>query len=201
MIECRNIHFAFEGHNVLSGVNVALYQGERVALVGPSGCGKSTLARIIAGLLKPQQGEINVPKSGVQMVFQDPFSSFDPMWSIQAAFDEAFYRQPTLTSIERDKLKKEVLVQVGLPLDALSRYPHEFSGGQRQRLAIARVLLAKPHVLILDEPTSALDVIIADDILDLLLRINKEQQITMLLITHNLIHAKRFADRIIKLCP
>lgn len=200
MIECKDISFDYGLTPILKGVNLSVATGERVALVGPSGCGKSTLARLIAGLEKPKSGELIVPTGEVQMVFQDPFSSFDPFWTIENAFQESFTRQPKLANAQRLHLMRQMLGDVGIDPDTLTRKPHAFSGGQRQRLAIARALLASPKVLLLDEPTSALDVVVARDILDLLKRLCQKHQITTLLITHHLLHAKHFADRIVSIC-
>jgi len=199
MMECRNIYYSYGKTQVLNGVSLSLQQGEAVALVGPSGCGKSTLARILAGLIKPHQGEVIIPQGKVQMVFQDPYSSLDPFWPVAHALEEAFCRQPTVGHAQRQLLMQQALDEVGLPKDSFTRMPHEFSGGQRQRIAIARALLANPQVLIMDEPTSALDVLVAHDILQLITRLRTSHHLTCLLITHNLVLARKFTDRIVTL--
>lgn len=196
MIQVRGIDFYYGQHRVLEDVSVTIQPQERIAIVGPSGCGKSTLARLMAGLIRPAKGEVNVD-GRVGMVFQDPYSSFDPFWPIETALREAFIRHPKMGHEVQYRLMEEMIAQVGLPTDSLGRMPHEFSGGQRQRLAIARALLAQPSLLILDEPTSALDVIIAKDILTLVMSLQQRYALTTVLITHNLIQAQHFADRII----
>lgn len=199
MIQCEDISFSYQQTPVITHVNLSIAQGEMVALVGRSGCGKSTLARLLTGQLKPSAGRIVVPPQAVQMVFQDPAASFNPFYPIHVSLQEAFLRQSHLSREERQQRINAILKDVSLPLEVISRWPHQISGGQKQRLAVARALLAEPLLLILDEPTSALDVIVGHELLVLIKQLALKRKTTTLLITHNLIQAKRFADRIISL--
>ena len=180
----------------IDGVSLEIIKGETLGIIGESGSGKSTLAKIMAGLLKADKGEIHRYQTRVQMVFQDPYASLDPLWTVDKILKEAFMVANKVSKIEQEVLVQEILKQVGLIPDMLQRYPHEFSGGQRQRIAIARALLAKPDILILDEAVSALDTLVALDIMNVLNRIKKDKGITYIFISHNLRLAKGFSDRI-----
>ena len=191
----------------VQGATLALPPGETLGVVGESGSGKSTLAQAILGLL-PHAGELqvggqawqqpatrNTPanqqlRRRVQVVFQDPFSSLSPRLTVEEIVGEGLQvHEPTLSVAERRARVVAVLAEVGLAEAQyprlLQRYPHEFSGGQRQRLAIARALIVQPQVLVLDEPTSALDVTIQQQVLGLLQRLQKEKGLSYLLITHD----------------
>nr|WP_296015155.1 dipeptide ABC transporter ATP-binding protein [uncultured Acidovorax sp.] len=189
------------------GATLSLLPGETLGVVGESGSGKSTLAQAILGLL-PCTGQLqvggqawqqpamrNTPanqqlRRRVQVVFQDPFSSLSPRLTVEEIVGEGLkVHQPALGTAERRARVEAVLAEVGLTEvqypRLLERYPHEFSGGQRQRLAIARALIVQPQVLVLDEPTSALDVTIQQQVLGLLQRLQKEKGLSYLLITHD----------------
>ena len=191
----------------VQGAALSLLPGETLGVVGESGSGKSTLAQAILGLL-PCAGQLqvggqawqqpamrNTPanqqlRRRVQVVFQDPFSSLSPRLTVEEIVGEGLkVHQPTLGTAERRAQVESVLAEVGLTEAQyprlLERYPHEFSGGQRQRLAIARALIVQPQVLVLDEPTSALDVTIQQQVLGLLQRLQKEKGLSYLLITHD----------------
>jgi microcin C transport system ATP-binding protein len=177
--------------------------GRTLGVVGESGSGKSTLALAALGLI-PHSGELDVvgtrwgPDAAgnkairrlVQVVFQDPFSSLSPRMTVEEIVGEGLLvHEPTLSKTQRQERVVAALHDVGLELEQfpglLSRYPHEFSGGQRQRLAIARALIVQPQLLILDEPTSALDVTIQKQVLQLLQRLQREKGLAFLLITHD----------------
>lgn len=174
--------------------NVAfnLKQGKTLALVGESGSGKSSLGKALMRLIA-FQGEIETFENArLQMIFQDPFGAFNPRWNVEKILQEGLKAQGK-------KASKQELLQwlnrVGLP-DVLNHYPHEFSGGQRQRLAIARALLVQPQILILDEPTSALDLNIQAQILTLLEELQQQHNLTYLFITHNFSVVRQMADEI-----
>lgn len=185
--------------------------GEAVALVGPSGCGKSTLARMIAGLDRADAGEMTLNgqlyghgnrlptalRRNISLVFQDPFGSFDPRQTIGDAIAEPLRLLPALNAEERLVLVRESIAEVGLDEGVMDRYPHAFSGGQRQRLAIARALVTRPELVILDEPVSALDVSLRGDILDLLSHLRTTHGLAYLLISHDLDMVRAVADRVL----
>lgn len=191
----------------VQGAALQLLPGQTLGVVGESGSGKSTLAQAILGLL-PAKGQLqvggqawqqpamrNTPSNQqlrrrVQVVFQDPFSSLSPRLTVEEIVGEGLkVHESTLTVAERRSRVEAMLAEVGLTEAQfprlLARYPHEFSGGQRQRLAIARALIVQPQVLVLDEPTSALDVTIQQQVLGLLQRLQKEKGLSYLLITHD----------------
>jgi len=191
----------------VQGATLQLLPGQTLGVVGESGSGKSTLAQAILGLL-PSTGQLqvggqawqqpamrNTPtnqqlRRRVQVVFQDPFSSLSPRLTVEEIVGEGLkVHEPSLSVAERRARVEAVLAEVGLAEAQyprlLERYPHEFSGGQRQRLAVARALIVQPQVLVLDEPTSALDVTIQQQVLGLLQRLQKEKGLSYLLITHD----------------
>ncbi|NGP17340.1 dipeptide ABC transporter ATP-binding protein [Devosia aurantiaca] len=191
-------------------VSFSLGRGESVALVGPSGCGKSTLARMIVGLDSATEGQFRLDgtlyhgrdlppllRAGVSLVFQDPFSSFDPRMTVGTSLGEPLRLLGQMTREERERRLVEAIASVGLDPVMLSRYAHEFSGGQRQRLAIARAMVTKPRLLVLDEPVSALDVSVRGDVLNLLARLQEEHGLTYLIISHDLDMVAAMADRVL----
>ncbi|WP_297107396.1 ABC transporter ATP-binding protein [uncultured Devosia sp.] len=191
-------------------VELTIGTGECVALVGPSGCGKTTLARIIVGLDKASDGRMvfdgtaydgsNLPpllRANMSLVFQDPFSSFDPRMTIAQSLGEPLHLLGRISGEEREARLREAIEAVGLKAAMLARYPHEFSGGQRQRLAIARALVTRPRLVVLDEPVSALDVSVRGDILALLARLQAEHGLTYLIISHDLDMVAAMADRVL----
>ncbi|MEO1493140.1 MAG: ABC transporter ATP-binding protein [Pseudomonadota bacterium] len=194
----------------LDDVSLTVGSGETLALVGESGSGKSTLGRAIARLATIDAGEIYVDGRDVgmlkgrdlraargrtQMIFQDPYSSLDPRFSIGATVGEPMTIQGTPRSEVRAQTNA-LLSRVGLGPEVASWYPHEFSGGQRQRIAIARALATGPEVLVADEPTSALDVSIQAQILDLLAELKVERDLALLFISHDLAVVRQIADRV-----
>jgi peptide/nickel transport system ATP-binding protein len=192
------ISFAYGATLVLHEVSFSIYRGECLGLVGESGSGKSTLARILAGLYQPLSGAVETPaaKRAVQMVFQDPVGSFNPRWRLGRSLAEPLHA----LALDHDSIRLRVanaLHEVGLDPSFADRFPHEVSGGQAQRAAIARALIGKPDVIILDEPVSALDIGLRSQILDLLDGLRARHGLTILLITHDLGVAKRAANRLI----
>jgi len=192
-------------------VSFIIREGETVGLVGESGCGKTTVGRIILRLIAPTAGqvffrdqdlfalrkeELRKTRKKMGVVFQDPYSSLNPRMSIQEIVAEPLKIHTNLKGLELQERMVELLKQVGLKEDCLRRYPHEFSGGQRQRIAIARALALNPAFLVLDEPTSALDVSVQAQVLNLIIELQKELNLTYLFISHDLIVVEYIADRI-----
>ena len=194
----------------VDGVTLDIATGECVALVGPSGCGKTTLARMIVGLDDVSAGKLvfdgasyrgrNLPpllRAGMSLVFQDPFSSFDPRMTIGDSLGEPLHLLGRMPHGDYQARLREAIEAVGLSVSMLERYPHEFSGGQRQRLAIARALVTRPRLVVLDEPVSALDVSVRGDVLGLLSRLQQEHGLTYLIISHDLDMVAAMADRVL----
>ncbi|WP_377154364.1 dipeptide ABC transporter ATP-binding protein [Roseateles sp. UC29_93] len=192
-------------------VSFDVLPGERVGLVGESGSGKSTLLRTVLGLQRPASGEVRLAgerftgaetalRRRVQIVFQDPYGSFDPRWRVERLLAEPLHLlRPALSEAHARDRAVHLLEQVGLGADALRRFPHEFSGGQRQRLAIARALMVEPDLLVLDEAVSALDVSLRAQVLTLLERLCRERGVATLFVTHDLAVVRAVTDRVIVL--
>ena len=194
--------------HVLNDINLSVGQGRVQGLIGESGCGKSTLARLILGLDAPTGGRIRVEGKDlssltrqerartIQMVLQDPNSSLNPRKTIESILTVP---QKVLGIGDRQSRRRraqEMLDLVGLPKRAYLAMPRELSGGQRQRVAIARALIVQPRILVRDEPTSALDVSIQSQILNLLQRLQKELDLTCIMISHNLAVVEHMSDRV-----
>ncbi len=198
----------------VDGVTLSIEKGEILGLVGESGCGKSTLSRTVMQLVRPTGGSIILqgedlclmPRSMVrkrrldfQMVFQDPYASLNPRMTVFSTLAEALLqRKPELKKNRAELLAAiaALMELVGLDPRFMRKYPHEFSGGQRQRIAIARALAPEPKLIIADEPVSALDVSIQSQILNLLLKLRAELDLTMIFISHDLSVVRYLADNI-----
>jgi oligopeptide/dipeptide ABC transporter ATP-binding protein len=193
------------------GVDIEIYEGETLGLVGESGCGKSTLGQLILNLEHPTEGKVLFDGADVrrgserqlknlrrrmQVVFQDPFASLNPRKTIADTLEEPYGIHRIGTKKERKKWVSELLENVELSQEALYRYPHEFSGGQRQRICIARALALNPQFMVCDEATSALDVSIQAQILNLLMKLQKQYRLTYLFISHNLNVVEHISDRV-----
>ncbi|MBR4720050.1 MAG: ABC transporter ATP-binding protein [Lachnospiraceae bacterium] len=171
---------------ILKDVSFEMMKGEIVGLVGESGCGKSTLAKSILDIVKDYEGSIEHYSRGAQMIFQDPYGSLNPSKTIGWILEEPLRIRGELKDSERNKRVNEMIRLVGLDEGYLDRRPRELSGGQRQRICIALALMLEPELIIADEPVSALDVTVQDQILKLLLKLNKELGIAILFISHDL---------------
>lgn len=199
----------------LDGVDLDIFRGETIAIIGESGCGKTTLGRILALLQKPTAADLSFDfgnglqdvsnlrggkemafRKRVQMIFQDPYTSFNPRQRIGAAIDEVLQVHGMQDQAERDARISEACEMVNMRVEYLQRYPHEFSGGQRQRLAIARCLAVKPQLIIADEIVSALDVSIQAQIVNLLRRIQDETGLSFVFITHDVAVARYISHRV-----
>jgi len=205
----------FSKTDLVAAENVSfnLDRGTTTALVGESGSGKSTVARMVLGLDEPTNGQvyfeghdISTIKSQrqhmqfrrrIQPVFQNPYASLDPMFSIFKAIAEPLVVHKVGNKTEREQRVRTLLDQVSLPHSAMNRYPNELSGGQRQRVAIARALALKPDVLVLDEAVSALDVLVQDQILQLLNELQTDLGLSYLFITHDLAVVRQIADHVL----
>ena len=195
----------------VDGVSLSIAPGEVLALVGESGSGKTTLGRTVLGLQRESAGQILLDgrlvggvasdrarkiRSDIQYVHQDAAAALDPWWSIGATLREGLLIQGVRPAKERAERVDAMLVSVGLEPDAGRRYPHEFSGGQLRRVALARILLLRPRLLILDEPTSGLDMSVQATVLNLLLDLRRALELTYLFISHDLSVVERLSDRV-----
>ena len=216
ILEIKDLCMEFQdGKQTVKAVNHVsfdVYKGENFGLVGESGCGKTTLGRTLIRLYDPTSGEIlfngknisgklnradrDYVTRNLAMIFQDPISSLNPRMTVQEIIEEGLKTRGEKDKEVLRKAVSDILKKVGLLPEHGTRYPHEFSGGQRQRIGIARSLVVKPSFIIADEPISALDVSIQAQVINLLMDIKKEMDLTILFIAHNLAVVKYFSDRI-----
>lgn len=198
---------------VVDGVTLRLYEGETLGVVGESGCGKSTFARALIGLVKATDGTVSwlgqnllgktdkewrSVRSDIQMIFQDPLASLNPRMTIGDIIAEPLktYHPKMPPSQITEKVKK-MMMRVGLLPNLINRYPHEFSGGQCQRIGIARALILEPKLVICDEPVSALDVSIQAQVVNLLQELQREMKLSLIFIAHDLAVVKHISDRVL----
>ena len=195
----------------VDGVSFDIHSGETLGLVGESGCGKSTLGKSVVRLLSPtsgkvffkghditymRQGAIRPLRQDFQMVFQDPAESLDARMAVGELVAEPLVIQKMGGRVTIQKRVAELLNRVGLPENAAGKFPFEFSGGQRQRIGIARALALNPDLLVLDEPVSALDVSVQSQVMNLLLELQRDFEMSYLFIAHDLAVVKHMSDRI-----
>ncbi len=220
-VDNLQVHFKNHQHGLFTnpatiravdGVDLTIANGETLSIVGESGCGKSTLARAILGLLTPTGGRVifnnkelttlskkqmRRERQHLQMIFQDPLASLNPRLSIGQIVAEPLHNfSPHLTKQAILQQVREILISVGLSTDQINRYPHELSGGQCQRVGIARALICHPQLIICDEPVSALDVSIQAQIINLLMDIQKKHHISLLFIAHDLSIVKHISHHV-----
>lgn len=200
ILEVRHVSAAYadekQGKQVLDDISLEVRENEILGLVGESGCGKSTLSKVILGFLKPSQGEIHHETQNPQMIFQDPASSLNPSKKISWILEEPL-RMQKIPKEERRKQVLEMAERVGLSQEQLNRYPRELSGGQRQRVSIAAALIQGSKFIIADEPVSALDVTIQRQIMELMVKLQEEMQISILFISHDLNVVYQMCDRVL----
>jgi oligopeptide transport system ATP-binding protein len=213
LLQVRNLRVEFGRHAAVRDVNFDMFSGETVGLVGESGAGKSTLARALLRLLQPARGRVEfsgldllasapavmrAQRRNLQIVFQDPLASLNPRMTVGDAIAEPLLIfEPGMSAAGRRQVVAAILQRVGLTAEMASRYPHEFSGGQCQRIGIARATVLRPKLLVCDEAVSSLDVSIQGQIINLLLDLQQEMGMAILFISHNLAVVRQLSHRVL----
>ena len=204
LIEVNDLHVRYGDYEAVKGVSFSLGKGEILGIVGESGSGKSTIAKTLMGLEKPSGGHIAICRSSMQMIFQDAVGSLNPRMTVRQTLSECL-KVSKFRSLKVDsrtfkpsnsQTPQGLLDLVGLSSAVLDQYPREMSGGQCQRVSVARALACEPEVLIADEPVSALDVSVQARILNLLRDLRRDLGLSILLIAHDLAVVKNVCDRI-----
>lgn len=223
-VQDLKVHFSIKKENAwpwskpvslkaVNGVDLKLYSGETLGIVGESGCGKSTLARAIIGLIKATDGDVlwlgqdlteldekalRATRKDMQMIFQDPLASLNPRMTIGDIIAEPLRTlRPDMVKSAVTERVQAMMNRVGLLPNLVNRYPHEFSGGQCQRIGIARALILEPKLIICDEPVSALDVSIQAQVVNLLKQLQREMNLSLIFIAHDLSVVKHISDRVV----
>lgn len=215
LLKIEGLRKSFTGNrrtvHALNGVSLSLQRGETLGIIGESGSGKSTLGRIAVGLDTPTSGQLYIESNRVdtlapplrrevlrqcQMIFQDPYSSLNPRLTVGRQIAEGLFAGGESDWRAINNTVADLLDRVGLKREFAERYPHEFSGGQRQRIAIARALAPRPQIVVADEPVSALDVSIQAQILDLLVDLANDGNLSYLFISHDMAVVARICDRV-----
>lgn len=217
LIEVKNLKKYFNVGNksilkAVDDINFFIREGETLGLVGESGCGKSTAGRTIIKLYEPTEGQIIFDGKDIsklkgkaikeytkqaQMIFQDPYASLNPRMTVGDIVGEGIDIHRLYSGNDRTNKIYEMLATVGLNREHASRFPHEFSGGQRQRIGIARALAIEPKFIVCDEPISALDVSIQAQVINLLMKLQRDKKLTYLFIAHDLSMVKHISDRVV----
>ena len=207
LLTVENLSKEYIKKKTLNNVSFSMEKGEILGMLGKSGAGKSTIGKILLQLSRPTTGTIlfegkalsEVPRRDIQAIFQDPYSALNPSLKIGEILEEPLIANGKFTKEERRKKVDETLVKVGLLESDYEIYPEEISGGMQKRVAIARAIILSPKLIICDEPIASLDLAIQVQILDLIQKINQEEGISFIFITHNLPAVYRIADRILLL--
>ena len=207
LLTVENLSKEYIKKKTLNNVSFSMEKGEILGMLGKSGAGKSTIGKILLQLSRPTTGTIlfegkalsEVPRRDIQAIFQDPYSALNPSLKIGEILEEPLIANGKFTKEERRKKVEETLVKVGLLESHYEKYPEELSGGQQQRVCIAGAIILSPKLIICDEPIASLDLAIQVQILDLIQKINQEEGISFIFITHNLPAVYRIADRILLL--
>ena len=207
LLTVENLTKVYIKKKIINNVSFSMKKGEILGVLGKSGAGKSTIGKILLQLSRPTTGTIlfegkalsEVPRRDIQAIFQDPYTALNPSLKIGEILEEPLIANEVFSKEERRKKVEETLVKVGLLETDYEKYPEELSGGQQQRVCIAGAIILSPKLIICDEPIASLDLAIQVQILDLIQKINQEEGISFIFITHNLPAVYRIADRILLL--